>query len=149
MQLKVFPNQRGAIKSGQKVWLKSAEFKQQSVISHIVPSADDKPYTLAFVKINNKDGNWPVGSLVKANITTASKQAALLIPKSAIQQYEAQQVVFVKQGNEYHPRPISVGQADTYNIEVLTGLAPNEFIVSENSYLIKADLEKSEAGHAH
>lgn len=149
LQLKVFPKQRSAIKAGQSVWLSSAEFTQQSAISHVIPAADDKPYTLAFVKLNNTDGNWPIGALVKAEVATTSKQAAILIPKSAIQQYQSQQVVFVKQGNEYHPRPITVGQADTHNIEVLTGLALNELIVNENSYLIKADLEKSEAGHAH
>ena len=42
-----------------------------------------------------------------------------------------------------------LGQQDNTNIEVLLGLSIEDEIVSQNSYLIKADLEKSEAGHEH
>jgi cobalt-zinc-cadmium efflux system membrane fusion protein len=41
------------------------------------------------------------------------------------------------------------GLSDNENVEVLQGLLKDELIVSQNSYLIKADLEKSEAGHDH
>lgn len=149
VQLKMFPNQRAAIKSGQKVWLSNTDFVQQSSISHIVPSPEDKPYTLAFVKLNNADGNWPVGALTKAQVRTATKDTPMLVPKSAIQEFKGQKVVFVKKGSEYHPRPVSLGLADNKNVEVLKGLESGELIVSQNSYLIKADLEKSEAGHDH
>jgi cobalt-zinc-cadmium efflux system membrane fusion protein len=148
-QLKIFPKQRAAIKSGQKVWLSNADFVQESSISHTVPSSEGKPYTLAFVKLNNTDGNWPVGALTKARVRTATTDTSLLIPKSAIQEFEGQPVVFVKKGNQYHARRISLGLADDTNIEVLQGLENGELIVSQNSYLIKADLEKSEASHDH
>ena len=148
-QLKIFPKQRASIKSGQKVWLSNADFVQESSISHTVPSSAGKPYTLAFVKLSNTDGNWPVGALAKAQVKTATQDIPLLIPKTAIQQYKRQKVVFVKKGNEYHPRHITLGLADNKNIEVLQGLETGERVVSQNSYLIKADLEKSEAGHDH
>lgn len=148
-QLKIFPQQRASVKSGQKVWLSNTGFIQESAISHTTPSHEGKPYTLAFVKLNNTDGNWPVGALIKAQIKTATNDVPLLIPKSAIQQYKRKKVVFVKQGNEYRPRPITLGLSDNENVEVLQGLLKGELIVSQNSYLIKADLEKSEAGHDH
>lgn len=148
-QLKIFPNQRAAIKSGQKVWLSNTDFVQASFISHIVPSSEGKPYILAFVKLHNADGNWPVGALTKAQVRTATKNTPMLIPKSAIQEFEGRNVVFVKKGREYHPRPINLGLSDSQNVEVLQGLKTGELIVSQNSYLIKADLEKSEAGHDH
>jgi cobalt-zinc-cadmium efflux system membrane fusion protein len=148
-QLKIFPQQRAVIKSGQRVWLNNAGFVQESLISHTAPSPEGKPYTLAFVKLSNTDGNWPVGALTQAQIKTATTDVPLLVPKSAIQQYRRQKVVFIKQGNEYHPRPITLGLSDNENVEVLQGLLKGELIVSQNSYLIKADLEKSEAGHDH
>ena len=148
-QLKIFPKQRAAIKSGQKVWLSNTDFTQESSISHIVPSSEGKPYTLAFVKLSNTDGNWPVGALLKARVSTATINTPLLIPKIAIQKYEGRTVVFVKKDNEYHPRTIKFGRTDDINIEVLAGLEAAEIIVSQNSYLIKADLEKSGAGHVH
>jgi len=148
-QLKIFPMQRAAINSGQKVRLSHTDFTQASSISHIVPTSEGKPYTLAFVKLNNYDGNWPVGALLKARISTATINTPLLIPKIAIQKYEGRTVVFVKKGNEYHLRTINLGRSDDINIEVLAGLETAEIIVSQNSYLIKADLEKSGAGHVH
>jgi cobalt-zinc-cadmium efflux system membrane fusion protein len=85
-QLKIFPQQRAVIKSGQKVWHNNAGFIQESFISHTTPSPEGKPCTLAFVKLSNIDGNWPVGALTQAQIKTATKDFPLLVPKSAIQQ---------------------------------------------------------------
>ncbi len=153
VELKIFPQQRAAIHPKQLVILSNAGFSQQSSISHIIPAADDKPYTLAYVKLENNSENsesqWPIGAWVNAQVITASRQAAVIIPKLAVQQFQGQAVVFVKQGQQYRPRPVRLGQADTDNYEVLAGLIADEEIVTKNSFLIKADLEKSEAGHAH
>ena len=148
-QLKLFPSQRNSVAAEQTVILSYEDIAQTSSISHIVPASEAKPYTLAFVKLANNDGNWPIGTLTKAQITTASTDVSMRIPKSAVQTFEGKQVVFVKLGNEYHPRPVRLGVADNLHIAVLEGLAIGEHIVSENSYVIKADLERSEAGHDH
>ena len=148
-QLKLFPSQRKLVAAKQTVILSYEDIAQISSISHIVPASEAKPYTLAFVKLSNDDGNWPIGTLTKAQITTATQDVAMRIPKSAVQTFEGKQVVFVKIGNEYHPRPVRLGVADNLHIAVLEGLAIGEHIVSQNSYVIKADLEKSEAGHDH
>jgi len=73
----------------------------------------------------------------------------MMVPKASIQEFEGASVVFVKEGDEYRPVPVTLGQQDNYNIEVLSGLHIADVIVSQNSYLFKADLEKSEAGHDH
>ncbi len=153
VELKIFPQQRAAIHPKQLVILSNAGFSQQSSISHIIAATDDKPYTLAYVKLENNseksESQWPIGAWVNAQVITASRQAAVIIPKLAVQQFQGQAVVFVKQGQQYRPRPVHLGQADTDNFEVLAGLIADEEIVAKNSFLIKADLEKSEAGHAH
>lgn len=153
VELKIFPQQRAAIRPKQVVTLNTSGLSQRSAISHIIPAADDKTYSLAYVKLDNTNAtlatNWPIGAWVNAQVITANKQADLVVPKQAIQQYQGQTVVFIKQGEQYRPRPVRIGQADTVNVEVLSGLAANEEIVAKNSFLIKADLEKSEAGHAH
>ncbi|MCC5450720.1 efflux RND transporter periplasmic adaptor subunit [Rheinheimera sp. UJ51] len=148
-QLKLFPSQRISVAAEQAVILNYEDIAQTSSISHIAPASEAKPYTLAFVKLANNDGNWPIGTLVKAQITIATTDVSMRIPKSAVQIFEGKQVVFVKLGNEYHPRPVRLGVADNLHIAVLEGLAIGEHIVSQNSYVIKADLEKSEAGHDH
>ena len=148
-QLKLFPNKLSEINPQQHVLLSLADSIQDSTIQYILPSPEEQPYVLAYAKMDNTSGRWPVGAAIKGLITTKRVDAAIQIPKTAIQEYEGTSVVFVKQGDEYHPRPVTLGIQDNTNIEVLAGLSIADEIVIENSYLFKADLEKSEAGYAH
>jgi cobalt-zinc-cadmium efflux system membrane fusion protein len=148
-QLKIFPNQLRAVAEQQSVRLGLADATIDAVISHILPSPDEQPYVLAYAKIDNTSGHWPVGAAVLGNITIDTLDVAMFVPKAAIQQYEGSSVVFVKKGDEYHPEPVTLGMQDADNIEVLTGVSASDIVVVSNSFLFKADLEKSEAGHDH
>jgi cobalt-zinc-cadmium efflux system membrane fusion protein len=44
---------------------------------------------------------------------------------------------------------LELGRRDGEFVEVLSGLEPGTGYVSENSYLVKADIEKSGASHDH
>ena len=57
--------------------------------------------------------------------------------------------MFVKHGEEYIFTPLILGRRDDSHYEVLDGLEAGDEYVSVNSYLIKADIEKSEAEHEH
>ena len=46
-------------------------------------------------------------------------------------------------------RPLELGKRDAERVEVLSGLVAGDPIVVEQSYLIKADIEKSGASHDH
>ncbi|MFT4941201.1 MAG: cobalt-zinc-cadmium efflux system membrane fusion protein [Paraglaciecola sp.] len=148
-QLKVFPKQLADISPQQKVQLNLSQLRLDTFIHHILPSPDEQPYVLAYAKIDNRSGRWPVGAAIKGQVTTQNVDVAMLLPKTAIQQYEGASVVFVKVGDKYRPQPVTLGKQDIANIEVLAGLDRDDVIVSQNSYLLKADLEKSEAAHAH
>ena len=55
----------------------------------------------------------------------------------------------MRTGDTYAARSVRIGERDAENAEVLEGLAAGEDIVVEQSYLIKADLEKASASHEH
>lgn len=148
-QLKVFPQQLSDITEQQRVRLSLSGAALDTTIHHILPSPDERPYVLAYAKIANTSGQWPVGAAIKGLVTINTADVAMMIPKAAIQEFEGESVVFVKEGDEYRPVPVTLGQKDSINIEVLSGLRLADVIVSKNSYLFKADLEKSEAGHDH
>ena len=148
-QLKVFPQQLSDIAELQRVQLSMSASVLETTIHHILPSPDEKPYVLAYAKIANTSGRWPVGAAIKGLVTINRVDVAIMVPKASIQEFEGASVVFVKEGDEYHPVPVTLGQQDSTNIEVLSGLHIADVIVSQNSYLFKADLEKSEAGHDH
>ncbi|WP_339723289.1 efflux RND transporter periplasmic adaptor subunit [uncultured Paraglaciecola sp.] len=148
-QLKVFPQQLSDIAEKQPVQLSLSGAALDTTIQHILPSPDEKPYVLAYAKIANTSGQWPVGAAIKGLVTINKLDVAMMVPKTSIQEFEGASVVFVKEGDEYRPVPVVLGQQDNHNIEVLSGLHIADVIVSQNSYLFKADLEKSEAGHDH
>jgi cobalt-zinc-cadmium efflux system membrane fusion protein len=46
-------------------------------------------------------------------------------------------------------RPVKLGAKNSEWVEVLQGLSPNSEYVTQNSYVIKADILKSGASHSH
>ena len=148
-ELKVFPEQAAAIKAGQKVHLLNGERKFESSIKQLLPSNQAQPYRIARVPIENAEETLFPGLLVEAQVIIQQETVDIRIPNSAIQRYEGSQVAFLKTDGKYQVRPLKLGISDGRYSEVLSGLRQGDEIVVENSYLIKADLEKEGAAHAH
>ena len=87
--------------------------------------------------------------MVEGDIVIGEFEVELAVEKDAIQTLGEQVGVFVKEGSEYHFTPLRIGRQDNQYAEVLSGLSLSQEYVYENSYLIKADIEKSEAAHEH
>lgn len=122
----------------------------ETVLERILPStATASQSTVARARIQNLDGLWRPGSAVKARITVAQQPVALMVPLSAVQTAGGAEVVYVKSGDTYTQRPVRLGQRDANRVEVLSGLKAGEQVVTAQSFLIKADIEKSTAEHDH
>ncbi|MGS0726370.1 efflux RND transporter periplasmic adaptor subunit, partial [Shewanella sp. 0m-11] len=81
---------------------------------------------------------------------TLSKQAVTLtIDNRALQESEGLQVVFIRNEEGFEKRVVTLGQSDSQMSEVLSGLEAGEEYAVANSFLLKADLEKSSAAHVH
>ena len=148
-ELALFPSQIDTIKTGQDVTLFYANSTQQSQISHITATGDDMAHSAVFVSVSNATAQWPVGTLVEGLVTTSEFNVDLRVPRLALQTFENETVVFVKEGGEFHAEPVQIGRMDDAYVEVLSGISDGDSIVIEKSFLLKADLEKSEAGHDH
>lgn len=105
--------------------------------------------TVARATVDNSDGRWRPGSAVTARITVEQQPAKLVVPLSALQRLRDRDVVFIRIGDTYEARPVKLGHGDARNVEVLEGLAPGDAVVVTQSYLVKADIEKSGAAHEH
>ncbi|WP_019529052.1 efflux RND transporter periplasmic adaptor subunit [Dasania marina] len=152
-ELQVFPSQLQSIAVGQQVSLNAnmnAKNNQAlSVIKHLIPNDTGSAFVLARVPIDNRNGEWTPGMLLEAKVSILREAVPLVVANSAIQQLEGRPVVFVKEGDSYKARPVTLGRADEHYNEVLAGLNIGEDYVIANSYLIKADLQKSGAEHQH
>lgn len=148
-ELKVFPEQASAVKAGQKVHMMNGEREFVSTIKQLLPSEQAKPYRIARVPIENTEAALFPGLLVEAQVIIQQETVDIRIPNSAIQRYEGSQVAFLKTDGKYQVKPLQLGISDGRFSEVISGLRQGDEIVVENSYLIKADLEKEGAAHAH
>ncbi|CAM5224844.1 efflux RND transporter periplasmic adaptor subunit [Alishewanella longhuensis] len=147
-ELKVFPAVLDDIKSGLPVHIEARNGRYDSTISHILP-ASGQPYVYARVTLDNSSGRFAIGERLSALVDAEIMQVALVIDNLAVQEFAGQAVVFVQNGEQYRPRAVQLGRTDGRFTEVLAGLKAGERYVVANSYLIKAELEKSAAAHEH
>lgn len=149
VEFQVYPLQAQAMRIGQKVALSSEQRNAQSTIQHLIPNTSGKPYLLAGVPLDNSQGQWAPGVMLKGEVSTSIDEVALLVDNRALQAFRNWTVAFIKVGDAYEIRPLELGRSDGQFSEVLGGLNPGDEYVVENSYLIKADIEKSGASHDH
>jgi len=86
---------------------------------------------------------------LKGLITVNGRQVPLAVRTKALQRFRDWTVVFANYGNTYEIRPLELGQQGAEWTEVLGGLKPGTPYVTDGSFLIRADIEKSGASHDH
>jgi cobalt-zinc-cadmium efflux system membrane fusion protein len=101
------------------------------------------------VVIDNRDLNWTPGQFLNADVTINESPVALTVPVASLQTMGDAEVVFLVEGERYQAQPVKTGRRDRERVEILSGLANGARIVTRNSFLIKADIEKSGAAHEH
>lgn len=148
----VFPKDADMVASGQSVRVHTLdEGKENNAkIEMLFPTADALSQTLvAIAPLVNDKNMWRPGMTVEGDVTIAEKQVPLALRASALQTMEDQTVVFVKSGESYEMKPVKTGISDGKYVQILSGLQPGQDYVSENSFIIKADILKSGAAHEH
>jgi membrane fusion protein, heavy metal efflux system len=118
-------------------------------VSFIEPNVRDDQARVAWVKISNSDDLPLTGSFVKAHLEVASFDVPLAVKRTGLQGFRDFTVVYAKVGEQYEVRMLELGRQGSEWIEVLGGLNAGTEYVTENSYILKADIEKSGASHDH
>jgi cobalt-zinc-cadmium efflux system membrane fusion protein len=150
--LHVFGGDVGSIRAGAVITVERMydDARASSQIERVLPgTATASQSTVARATLDNVDGLWRPGMAVTARIAISAHEAALAVPRLALQTMEGRDVVFVRSGETYTARPVTLGQRDARNVAIVEGLQAGEEVVTEQSYLVKADIEKSGASHEH
>lgn len=123
---------------------------QATTLERVLPgTATASQSTVARAVVRNEDGLWRPGAAVKARIVVAMQPAAVVVPLSALQNMDGHDVVFVREGETYTAREVTLGARDAAKVEVKDGLRAGEQVVVEQSYVVKADIGKAGASHEH
>jgi cobalt-zinc-cadmium efflux system membrane fusion protein len=150
-ELSVFPKDRARIKPGASVRIKAADIDAtiNGRIARVDLQTAANQSITARATLDNSQGNFPVGSFVTAEIAVAERKVPLAVKAAGLQPFRDFTVVFEQVGDTYEVRMLELGEKHGEWVEVLGGLEPGAKYVAENSYLIKADVEKSGASHDH
>ena len=149
--LSIFPGDRSQVKIGAPVTIFSPvnEESVQGTIDRFNITVGINQTIIARVAVENRNGLFPPGTFVEGKIKTGTIPVPLAVKRTGLQPFRDFTVVYAKIGNDYEVRMLELGRQDEQWIEVLGGLNPGTEYVSENSYILKADIEKSGASHDH
>jgi len=150
-ELAVFPGDRSRVLVGAEVEIAEATGGEvvTGTIARLSPVANANQSVTARVMLDNADGRWALGTFITGMIKMAEFDVPLAVKRSGLQSFRDFTVVYAQIGDEYEVRMLDLGRQDEEWIEVLGGLEPGTRYVTENSYILKADVEKSGASHDH
>ncbi len=151
VEMSAFPENIERLKPGQQVSVYDLHHHlvASSTISYIAPQMTGGHIARARAVISNTDGHWRPGMHVKADITIDEVKVPMAVKTSAIQTFREMPVVFARFGNVFEVRMIQPGLSDDTWTEVTGGIAPGREYVTDNSYILKADILKDGASHDH
>lgn len=99
--------------------------------------------------LKNPEGAWRPGLFVSIELATASSQAGVTVPEQAVQSIEERPSVFVQVAEGFVAQPVSLGTRSDGFVEVTEGLAAGTAVAAEGSFILKSELGKGSADHAH
>jgi len=100
-------------------------------------------------EIDNDHGMWRPGTFVTTSIIIGEDALERRLPRSAVQTIQGETVVFVQTDEGFERRDVTIGRQDAEMVEILAGVEAGESVAVENTFLLKAELGKGEAGHDH
>ncbi|MBQ5948083.1 efflux RND transporter periplasmic adaptor subunit [Massilia sp. ST3] len=116
-----------------------------SFVSSLVGEASRS--ATARVVLANPGAAWRPGLAVNVDVVTGSSQAAVAVPREAIQTHDGRQVVYRRVKEGFAAQPVATGRSDGRFVEITSGLRAGERVAAAGSFAIKAEQGKGEADH--
>lgn len=152
VELAVSSSDLSQVREGNKVTLSIAGNDRRAEGKIVFISPVFNPETRSarvFAAIPNDDLFWRPGSFVSADVEIEKAEVEIRVPRAALQTVEGSTVVFVRTETGFQTRKIVLGKQDEEFVEIAFGVDPGESIAVSNTFLLKAELGKSEAEHSH
>jgi cobalt-zinc-cadmium efflux system membrane fusion protein len=146
-ELSLFSQDLKGVTLGQAVTIKTGTQTYQGSINSLTPGNGTS--ITARVMLQNQIENSIPNQTIEALITVEKKQVEIKIDNKALQEMNGKSFVFVQEGNNFEARLIEPGLTYGQFTEIKQGVKAGDTYVIDNSYLLKADLEKSGAAHEH
>ncbi|WP_050469408.1 efflux RND transporter periplasmic adaptor subunit [Herbaspirillum chlorophenolicum] len=103
----------------------------------------------AHVVLPNPGGAWRPGMFVTVEVAAGAARQVLAVPDDAVHTVENRSVVFTAAEGGFIAQPVKTGRSQDGRTEILSGLEPGQRYAARNAFLVKAELGKASAEHAH
>jgi multidrug efflux pump subunit AcrA (membrane-fusion protein) len=128
--LVAYPRDINRLSIGQKVLLQTTKdgHSEEAEISYISPLLDDKTRTAKVqIYLKNESGLWRPGQFVIGKIKVGKRNATVRIASNLVTSSGVVTTkIYVKNGNRFVQRSISVAEGDSSYAEITSGLAEGE-----------------------
>jgi Cu(I)/Ag(I) efflux system membrane fusion protein len=148
IEAEVFERQAAQVHIGTKAtlrldYLPGKEYNGR--VDFIYPALDAKTRTVKVrLRFDNHLGDFKPNMFAQVTIHTSDTVPALLIPKEAlIRTGNQDRVVLALGGGSFKSIAVTVGRFDNESVEILTGLADGEEVVSSAQFLLDSESSKS------
>lgn len=147
--MSLLPADAGRVRPGAGVTVTAAGRRQEARVTFVSPVLDETTRLVPVIaRLANNGGIWRVGETVNASIIVpASGDRTVAVPSTSVQMIEDRPHVFVRTPTGFKAVPVTLGRTNGGQVTVLSGLTGSEQIASTNSFTLKAELGKGEAGH--
>lgn len=137
------------VRVGASVTVKASAFDAQATgkVAHVGSLLGNQTRTAtARIVLGNPDTAWRPGMFVNVDVEMAAGQRAVpvAVAASAIQTVEDRPTVFVRVADGFVAHGVTLGRTDAQYVEVLKGLEAGQAYAAANSFVIKAELGKSD-----
>jgi cobalt-zinc-cadmium efflux system membrane fusion protein len=147
VDLSVFPQDFSRLKEGQVVQISYADniIAARGRITYIAPFGSENTQSmLARAAVQNPEGLLRPGLFVTAELQIEEINVPVAVRPAAIQSVNEKTVIFVAEGAAFEARKVELGTRDDNSVEVVSGLNAGDRYVAGNSFLLKAELGKSQ-----
>jgi membrane fusion protein, heavy metal efflux system len=147
--MSLLPADAGRVRPGAGVTVTAPGRRQEARVTFVSPVLDETTRLVSVIaRLANNGGIWRVGETVNASIIVpASGDRTVAVPSTSVQMIEDRPHVFVRTPSGFKAMPVTLGRTNGGQVTVLSGLTGSEQIASTNSFTLKAELGKGEAGH--
>jgi len=152
VDLAVSPEDISAVREGVSVKIRAigTEDEASAGVIFVSPLLDRETRNARVIAtLPNKDHRWKPGTFVTAEVPLSGAPSTVMVTKKAIQTIKGTPTVFVRDADGFEARSVRTGREDDDDIEIVAGLAAGETIAVQNTFTLKAEVEKDEAEHGH
>ncbi|MBT9303593.1 efflux RND transporter periplasmic adaptor subunit [Pseudomonas sp. TAE6080] len=148
----VFPKDLNKVQVGKPVKVSSAEMGTDvmGTVAYVGNLLGEQTRTATVrVSVTNPDDSWRPGLFVAVQVATDTYSAAVTVPVEAIQTVEDKPSLFVRTAEGFITRHVELGVSENGFVEVRQGLEAGAQVATVGSFVLKSELGKASAEHAH